>query len=59
MFSGLDSEAYDRTYSDVALIQRIASYFLRYRKRLIGVVFFVSVVSLAAAGQPLMVCQVL
>jgi len=57
MFSGLDTEAYDRSYSDTMLIRRIAGYFVPYRKRLWGVVFFVCVVSLAAAGQPLLVSR--
>ena len=57
MFSGLDTEAYDRSYSDIMLIRRIAGYFAPYRKRLWGVVFFVCVVSLSAAGQPLLVSR--
>ena len=57
MFSGLDTEAYDRTYSDTMLIRRIAGYFAPYRQRLWGVVFFVCVVSLSAAGQPLLVSR--
>jgi ATP-binding cassette subfamily B protein len=57
MFSGLDTEAYDRTYSDIALMRRIAGYFALYRKRVWSVVFFVSLVSLAAAGQPLIVSR--
>ena len=57
MFSGLDTEAYDRTYGDIELIQRIASYFAPHRKRVVGVVFFVSLVSLAAAGQPLIISR--
>jgi ATP-binding cassette subfamily B protein len=57
MFSGLDTEAYDRTYGDIELMQRIASYFALHRKRVLGVVFYVSVVSLAAAGQPLIVSR--
>ncbi|MBN1995091.1 MAG: ABC transporter ATP-binding protein [Anaerolineae bacterium] len=57
MFSGLDTEAYDRAYSDPELIRRIAGYFAPHRKRVAGVVFFVSLVSLAAAGQPLIVSR--
>jgi ATP-binding cassette subfamily B protein len=57
MFSGLDTEAYDRTYRDIELVQRIASYFAPHRKRVWGVVFYVSLVSLAAAGQPLIVSR--
>ncbi len=57
MFSGLDTEAYDRTYSDTDLIRRIAGYFTPYKKQFWAVIFFVSVVSLAAAGQPLIVSR--
>ena len=57
VFSGLDTEAYDRTYSDQALIQRIGSYIGRYSKRTWGIIFFVSIVSFAGAGQPLVVSQ--
>ena len=57
MFSGLDTEAYDRTYGDIELMRRIAGYFALHRKRVWGVVFFVSLVSLAAAGQPLIVSR--
>jgi len=57
IFSGLDVEAYDRQYSDVELIKRITDYFAPYRKRVLGVIFFVSLVSLAGAGQPLIVSR--
>ncbi|RME43869.1 MAG: ABC transporter ATP-binding protein [Caldilineae bacterium] len=57
LFGGLDTEAYDRTYSDAELIRRIAAYFAPYRKRVIGTIIFVMVVSLAGAGQPLIVSR--
>jgi ATP-binding cassette subfamily B protein len=57
MFNGLDTEAYDRTYNDTILMRRIAGYFMPYRRRLLGVIFFVCVVSLAAAGQPLLISR--
>ena len=57
VFSGLDTEAYDRTYSDLDLIRRIGGYFWRYNKQVWGIIFYVTVVSLAGAGQPLLVAQ--
>lgn len=57
VFAGLDTEAYDRTYSDTELIKRIAGYFGRYRRRLAVILVFVSLVSLAGAGQPLLISQ--
>ena len=55
IFSGLETEAYDRAYSDTELIKRIASYFGLYRKRVTGVIILVSLVALAGVGQPLIV----
>ncbi len=57
LFSGLETEAYDRTYTDTELIQRIMSYFLTYRREMIGVIVFVSFVALTGAAQPLIVSQ--
>jgi ATP-binding cassette subfamily B protein len=57
VFAGLDTEAYDRTYSDIELIRRIAGYFGRYRRELTYIVIFVTIVSLAGAGQPLLVSR--
>ena len=42
IFSGLETESYDREYSDGELIRRIASYFGPYRKRVMTVAFFVT-----------------
>lgn len=55
VFSGLDTEAYDRSYSDLELLRRIGRYFGRYRRRVGVTIFFVSLISLAGAGQPLIV----
>lgn len=56
-FRGLQTEAYDRSYSDMELLKRIVGYFARYRKQILGVIFFMSLVSLAGAGQPLVVSR--
>ncbi len=57
VFSGLDTEAYDRTYSDGELFRRIGAYFWVYRRRLLIITVFVSVVSLAGAAQPLIISR--
>ena len=57
IFSGLDVEAYDRNYSDSELIKRIAQYFGRYHKQVVGVIIFISIVALTGAGQPLIVSR--
>jgi ATP-binding cassette subfamily B protein len=57
IFSGLDVEAYDRNYTDTELIKRIAQYFGRYRKQVVGVIVFISIVALSGAGQPLIVSR--
>jgi ATP-binding cassette subfamily B protein len=57
VFAGLDTEAYDRTYSDTELIRRIAGYFGPYRRELTIIIVFVTLVSLAGAGQPLLVSR--
>ncbi|GAB4409266.1 MAG: ABC transporter ATP-binding protein [Anaerolineae bacterium] len=57
VFSGLDTEAYDRTYTDRELFRRIAGYFGRYRRRLALITVFVSIVSLAGAAQPLIISR--
>ena len=57
VFSGLETEAYDRTYSDAELLQRIMDYFVPYRRRVWGIIFFVTLISLAGAGQTLVVAR--
>ncbi len=57
LFSGLDTEAYDRTYSDRELMRRIAGYFLPHKKRVQKALVFVVLVSVAGAGVPLLVAQ--
>jgi len=56
-FSGLDTEAYDSTYSDRELMRRIAGYFLPYKKQVQKALVFVVLVSLSGAGVPLLVAR--
>lgn len=57
MFSGLNTEAYDRTYSDRQLVRRVASYFARDRRRLLWTLVTVVLLAVIAAIQPLIVSQ--
>ena len=56
-FRGLDTEAYDRSYSDMELIRRIIGYFKPHKRQMFWVIFFISLVALAAAAQPIIVSQ--
>lgn len=57
VFRGLEIEAYDRSYTDAELIKRIIGYFRPYRKPMIIIIFFVTLVSLAGASQALVVSR--
>ncbi|MBE9523598.1 MAG: ABC transporter ATP-binding protein [Chloroflexi bacterium] len=54
-FSSLDTESYDRAYSDRELIQRLWIYFRSYRRRLTSVAFLLVTLAAASAGMPLLV----
>ena len=54
-FSGLDTEGYDRQYSDRTLVKRIVLYFKPYSKMLIWVVMFLLFIALAGAFTPIIV----
>ncbi len=56
-FSGLDTEAYDRQYSDRALVARLASYFRPHLRRLAWVVSLVLVLALSGAALPVLVAR--
>ncbi len=56
-FSGLEIEAYDRTYTDTELLGRIMEYFKPHRRRVWSIIFFVTLISLARAGQTLIVAR--
>lgn len=57
IFSRLDTERYDRQYSDRELIRRMAGYFLPYRTSLFWVVVFILIISIAGASQPWIVSR--
>jgi ATP-binding cassette subfamily B protein len=56
-FSSLDTEAYDRQYTDQQLIARMASYFRPYGRQLVVVLVFLLVIALAGAGMPIIVSR--
>lgn len=57
MFSGLNTEAYDRSYSDRQLVRRVATYFLRDRRRLLWTLVTIAVLAVLSAIQPLIVSE--
>ncbi|MEK7278554.1 MAG: hypothetical protein AAB427_14475, partial [Chloroflexota bacterium] len=46
IFSALDTEAYDRQYSDAQLVRRIGAYLQAQRRRVLGIVAFTTAVAL-------------
>ena len=52
-FSGLETEAYDRQYSDRELLARIIQYFKPHSAKLLWVAFYLTLVALAGAGTPI------
>ncbi|MCB9141237.1 MAG: ABC transporter ATP-binding protein [Anaerolineales bacterium] len=57
MFSGLNTEAYDRNYSDRDLVRRIWVYFARDRRRLTWAVVLIVALAIVTAVQPLIVAE--
>jgi ATP-binding cassette, subfamily B, bacterial len=56
-FAGLDSEAYDRQYTDRELVARMAGYFRPHLKKLFFVVVLLLVIALGGALTPLIVSR--
>lgn len=57
MFSGLNTEAYDRTYSDRQLVERIGHYFARDRQRVIWSAVLIAALAVVSAAQPFVVAR--
>ncbi len=57
LFYGLDTEAYDRAYSDRELIRRIASYFAPHGHRVVTVALLITTIATAGAAQPFVVAR--
>ncbi len=56
-FSSLDTEAYDRQYTDRQLVGRMANYFRPFGRQLVVVLFFLLVIALAGAATPIIVSR--
>ena len=56
-FAGLDSEAYDRQYTDRQLVARMASYFRPHLRPLALVVTLLLIIALAGAVTPIIVSR--
>jgi ABC-type multidrug transport system fused ATPase/permease subunit len=54
---GLEAEEYDRTYSDIELVRRIASYFRPHLRKVLLVALMVSLVSLASTLTPVLISR--
>ena len=57
VLDGLEAEAYDRSYSDRALVQRIAAYFRPHRRTMLIVVGAVVLGSLAETIVPVVISR--
>jgi len=57
MFSGLNTEAYDRTYTDRQLVRRVATYFMRDRRRMLWTLVTILIAAAISAIQPLIVSE--
>jgi ATP-binding cassette subfamily B protein len=57
IFHGLNTEAYDRQYSDRDLVRRIYRYFAPQRGLILSVALLVTVISVAGAAQPIVVAR--
>lgn len=56
-FAGLDSEAYDRKYSDRQLIKRMAAYFRPHSRSLVIVVVLLLIIAISGAVSPVIVSR--
>ena len=57
VFFGLDTEAYDRQYTDRELLVRIIRYFAPHRNRIISVGILITIIALIGAAQPVVVSR--
>ena len=57
IFAGLEAEAYDREYSDWALIRRIALYFAPHRAKVLTITALITAMSLLGAALPVLIAR--
>ena len=55
VLGGLDTEAYDRTYSDRELVRRIVGYFRPHTRQMILVAVMLTLNSVARTGGPILI----
>jgi ATP-binding cassette subfamily B protein len=56
-FSGLDAEAYDRTYEDSELIRRMLRYFLPHRRKLTWAILAILFIAAGNAASPILISR--
>jgi ATP-binding cassette subfamily B protein len=56
-FEGLDTEAYDRKYSDRQLVGRLAGYFKPYRRQVTAITGLLVAISVITAVEPIVVAR--
>ena len=56
-FAGLDTEAYDRKYTDRQLAARVAKYFRPFKNSVIAVVVLLLIIALSSAVSPIIVAR--
>ena len=57
ILDGLDTEAYDRNYSDRELLSRIIGYFRPYTRQMILVAIMIALNSVAGTGGPILISK--
>jgi len=57
ILDGLDTEAYDRNYSDRELLTRIISYFRPHTRQMILVAVMITLNSAAGTGSPILISK--
>jgi ATP-binding cassette subfamily B protein len=57
ILDGLDTEAYDRNYSDRELVARIISYFKPHKQQMVVVGLMIAMNSLAGTGGPILISK--
>jgi ATP-binding cassette subfamily B protein len=59
VLDGLDTESYDRTYSDRELVRRIVDYFRPYGRQMLLVAVMITLSSMAGTGGPVLIAKAL
>lgn len=59
ILNGLETEAYDRSYSDRELLSRIAGYFKPHRQRMLLIIAAITLNAIAGMGGPILISRAL